>query len=72
MLVNSRPARFSFHFLKGHHHKRENETIFIGLKIYEMTLPDQIVFLAFSRLRKMTYQNFISSGIGKSAVTFAS
>jgi hypothetical protein len=49
--------------LKGTLLPEENKTIFRGLKIHEMALSDQIDFLAFFRLRKMTYWNFINSGI---------
>jgi hypothetical protein len=49
---------------------QEEYTIFSSLNIYDMTLSDQIDFLAFFPLRKMTFQNFINSGIRQSAVTF--
>jgi hypothetical protein len=42
---------------------QEHKTILSSLKIYEMALSDQIDFVAFFRLRKMTYQKFINSGI---------
>jgi hypothetical protein len=36
-----------------------------------MTLSYQIDFLEFFRLREMTYQNFINSGIRQSVIAFA-
>jgi hypothetical protein len=36
-----------------------------------MALSDQSDFLAIFRLRKMTYRNFINSGIWQSAVALA-
>jgi hypothetical protein len=55
---------------KGTPSQEEHKTIFSGLKIYEMALSDQIYFQTFFHLRKMTYRNFINSGIQQSAVTF--
>jgi hypothetical protein len=44
--------------LKRHH---QHETVFSGLKICKMALSNQIDFLVFFSLRKMTYRNFINS-----------
>jgi hypothetical protein len=52
--------------------QEEHKTIISGLKINVMALFDQIDFSAFLRLRKMTYRNFINSGILQSAAAFAS
>jgi hypothetical protein len=54
---------FSFYNFKGTPSQEEHKTIVSGLKINEMALSDQSDFPAFSRLRKMTYRNFINSGI---------
>jgi hypothetical protein len=40
---------------KGTPSQEEHKTIFSSLKIYVMALSDQIDFLAFYRLRKLTY-----------------
>ncbi len=53
MLVNWRPAYFSFWILKRHYHKRSIKP-FSGLKINEMALSDQSDFPAFSCLRSLT------------------
>jgi hypothetical protein len=57
-------ARPFFKFQKGHH-QEEHKTIFSVVRIYDMALSDQIF-----RLWKMTYRNFINSGIQQSAVAF--
>jgi hypothetical protein len=49
--------------LKGTPSQEEHKTIFSGLKITKMALSDSSDFLTFFRLRKMTHQNFINSGI---------
>jgi hypothetical protein len=43
--------------------KEEHKTIFSGLKICKMALSDLSDFPAIFRLRKITYRNFINSGI---------
>jgi hypothetical protein len=43
--------------------QEEHKTIFSGLTICKMALSDQSDFTAIFRLRKMTYRNFINSGI---------
>jgi hypothetical protein len=59
MIVNWRPIHFSFLNFKGTPSQDE------------IALSDQIVFPAFFCLWKMTYHNFINSGICQSAVAFA-
>jgi hypothetical protein len=49
----------------------EHKTIFSGLKINQMALSNQSDIPAFFRLHKMTYWNFINSGIQQSTVAFA-
>jgi hypothetical protein len=56
---------------KGTPSKEEQKTIFSGLTVCKMALSDQSDFLAIFRLRKMTYRNFINSGIRQSAVALA-
>jgi hypothetical protein len=51
--------------------QEEQKNIFSGLTIFKMALSDQSDFTAIFRLRKMTYRNFINSGIRQSAVAFA-
>ncbi len=63
VLVNWRPAHFSFLNFKGTPSQEEHKTIFSILKTNEMTLSDQRDFPAFFHLQKMTYRNFINSGI---------
>jgi hypothetical protein len=41
VLVNWRPARFSFRILKGHHHNRNIKPNFNSLKISKMALSGQ-------------------------------
>jgi hypothetical protein len=55
MLVNWKPARFFFLNFKGTPLQEEHKTIFSGLKICKMALSNQIVFLEFFSLWKMTY-----------------
>ncbi len=54
---------FFFLNFKGTPSQEEQKTIFSGLTICKMALSDQSNFPAIFRLRKMTYQNFINSGI---------
>ncbi len=49
--------------VKGTPSQEEHKTSFSGLKICKMALSNQIDFPAFFSLRKMTYRNFINSGI---------
>jgi hypothetical protein len=56
---------------KGTPLQEEQKTIFSGLTIYKMALVDQSDFPTIFRLRKMTYRNFINSGIRQSAVALA-
>jgi hypothetical protein len=56
--------------LKGTPSQEENKTIICNSKINAMALSDQIDFPAFLRLCKMTYWNFIYSGIRQSAAAF--
>jgi hypothetical protein len=58
---------FFFLNFKGTPSQEEQKPIFSGLPICKMALSDQSDFPAFLRLRKMTYQNFINSGIRQSA-----
>jgi hypothetical protein len=61
-------------FLKGTPSQEEQKTIFrifSGLTICEMALSDKNDFPAIFRLRKMTYWNFINSGIRQSVVALA-
>jgi hypothetical protein len=48
---------------KGTPSQEEQKNIFSGLTICKMALSDQSDFPAIFRLRKMTYRNFINSGI---------
>jgi hypothetical protein len=57
------PALFFFFNFKATPSQEEHKSIISNLKINEMALFDQSNFPAFFRLRKMTYQNFINSGI---------
>jgi hypothetical protein len=57
--------------VKGTPSQEEHKTISTGLKINKMALYNQIDFPAFFSLRKMTYRNFINSGIRQSAIAFA-
>jgi hypothetical protein len=59
---------FFFLNFKETQSQEEQKTIFSGLPICKMALSDQIDFPAIFRLRKMTYWNFINSGIRQSAV----
>jgi hypothetical protein len=59
--LEARP--FFFLIFKGTPSQEEHKTIFSGLMICKMALSDQSDFLAIFRLRKMTYRNFINSGI---------
>jgi hypothetical protein len=54
---------FSFLNFKGTPSQEEQKTIFSNLTIWKMALSDQSDFPAIFRLRKMTYRNFINSGI---------
>jgi hypothetical protein len=56
---------------KGTPSQEEQKTIFSGLKVCKMALSNQIDFPAFFSLRKMTYWNFVNSGIQQSAIAFA-
>jgi hypothetical protein len=58
-------------YFKGTPSEEEDKTIFSNLKINEMAFTDQSDFLEFFCLQKMTYWNFINSGILKSAIAFA-
>jgi hypothetical protein len=51
--------------------QEEYKTIFRGFKINALALSDQIDFLAFLRLGKMPYWNFINYGIRQSIAAFA-
>ncbi len=66
VLINWRPVLFIFEF-KVTPSQEEHKTIFRGSKINEMALSDQIDFPSFLRLRKITYRNFINSGMQESA-----
>jgi hypothetical protein len=68
MLVNRRPARFLFLNFKGTPSQEEHKTSFSGLNIFKMALSSHIDFPAFFSLRKMTYRNFINSGIRQSPI----
>jgi hypothetical protein len=63
VLVNWRPARYFFFNFKGTPPQEEHKTIFSGFTICKTALSDQSYFPAIFRLRKMTYRNFINSGI---------
>jgi hypothetical protein len=63
--------QFFFMNFKGTPSEEEQKTIFSGLKICKMALSNQSDFPAFFRHRKITYQNFINSGIRQSAIAFA-
>jgi hypothetical protein len=64
MLVNWRPsALFFIFYFKGTPLQEEHETIFSGLQIHEMALPDQIGFPAFSISRRLHTKNFINSTV---------
>jgi hypothetical protein len=68
--LEARP--FFFLNFKGTPSQEEQKTIFFsGLMICKMALSNQIDFPAFFILRKMTYRNFISTGIRQSAIAFA-
>ena len=67
--MEARP--FFFLNFKGSPLQEEQKTIFSGLMICKMALFNQIDFPAFFSLRKMTYRNFINSGIQQSAGAFA-
>ncbi len=67
--MKARP--FFFLDFKGTPSQEEHKTIFSSLKICKMALSNQIDFSAFFSLRKMTYRNFINSGIRQSAIAFA-
>jgi hypothetical protein len=61
---------FLFLNFKGTLSQEEHKTIFSGLKICKMALFNQIGSPAFFSLRKITYRNFINSGIRQSAIAF--
>jgi hypothetical protein len=67
--LEARP--FFFLNFKGTPSQEENKTSFGSLKIFKLALSNQIDFPAFFSLRKMTYRNFINSGIRRSAIAFA-
>jgi hypothetical protein len=71
MMVNWRPARFLFYFKGTPSQEKKQKTIFSGIKTCKMALSNQIDFSAFFSLHKMTYRNFINSGIQESAIAFA-
>jgi hypothetical protein len=56
---------------KGRPSQKKQKTVFSGLQICKMALSNQIDFPAFFSLSKMTYHNFINSGIRQSAIAFA-
>jgi hypothetical protein len=56
---------------KGTPSQEEQKAIFSGLMIFKLALSNQIDFPAFFSLRKMTYRNFINTGIQQSAIAFA-
>jgi hypothetical protein len=62
---------FFFLNFKGTPSQEEHNNIFSGLGIDDMGLSDHTVFLAFFRLRKVTYLNLINFGIRLSVVDFA-
>ncbi len=66
MLVNKRPAHFSFEF-KETPSQEEHKNIFSSLKVNEMALSDQSDFPAFFCLWMMAHRNFHNSGILQSA-----
>ncbi len=68
MQLNWRPAFFFFLNFKETPSHEELKTIFSGLMICKIALSNQIDFLAFFSLRKMTYRNFINFGIQQSAI----
>ncbi len=49
-----------FFYFKGTPSQEEPKTLFSGLKICKMALSNQIDFLVFFTLHKMTYHNFIN------------
>jgi hypothetical protein len=59
--LEARP--FFFLNFKGTPSQEEQKTIFSGLTICRMALSDQSDFPAIFHLHKMTYRNFINSGI---------
>jgi hypothetical protein len=65
-----KPAHFSVLIFKGTPSQEEQKTIFSSLKICKMALSNQFDFSAFFSLRKMTYRNFINSGIHQSTIAF--
>jgi hypothetical protein len=56
-------SRFFFFNFKGISSQEDQKTIFSGLTICKVALSDLSDFPATFCLRKMTYQNFINSGI---------
>jgi hypothetical protein len=66
--MEARP--FLFLIFKGTLSQQEQKTIFSGLKICKIALSNQIDFLAFFSLHKMTYRSFINSGIRQSTIAF--
>ncbi len=63
--------QFFFLNFKGTPSQEERKIIFNGLMVCKMALSNKIDFQAFSSLPKMTYRNFINSGIRQSAIAFA-
>ncbi len=62
---------FFFLNFKGTPSQEWQKTIFSSLKICKMALSNQIDFPAIFSLCKMTYRNFINTGIRQSAIAFA-
>jgi hypothetical protein len=56
---------------KGTPSHEEQKTMFSSLTSFKTALSDQSDFPAIFRLRKMTYRNFINSGIQQSVVALA-
>jgi hypothetical protein len=67
--LETRP--FFFLNFKSTPSQEEHKTIFSDLTICKMALSNQSDFPSIFRLRKMTYRNFINSGILQSAVALA-
>jgi hypothetical protein len=61
---------FFFFNFKGTPSQEEHKTIFSGLKLCKMDFSYQIDSPAFFSLHKITYRNFIKSGIRQPAIAF--
>jgi hypothetical protein len=67
--LEARP--FFFWNFRGTLSQEGNKAIFSGLNICMMALSNQIDFPEFFHLWKVTYSNFINSGMRQSAIAFA-